>query len=441
MKSIKSQLLLMKFNNINKSVFIPLMAICLIFYSTAVNKMLGGIMETAQNVLAIGIFAIIGLNIFFFVKEDWKTYIKTNLIVIIYFFIRLITLFSVGFQYSAIRSVFFEVFFLLGICTFTSGDKKNIYKLISLFLYFELILSVLSVAIYFIVPILGEQVINAFVENTMYQKFPMAALFVNQNTAGIMSAFALIFLYSFYEKERVKKRKIIIGLLIIYQLLFLYFQHCRSAEVAILVVIGIVIFRKIFKTISTKKIVATICVLCMLCIAGIYALEIHSINDNPYVLSESEEVLNDLLSNRISIWKGCIIEQKSHPLLGAGSLALEQDNRKAILIDLDIDQRYGWRMCQSSKLGPHNGYIGMISATGWLGFLAFMAALYSKIKKSKLIEEGNWYLLIIFTLIVNLFESLFILNRFFLCFYMFMILEADNDKEEGFLTDDMEVSK
>ena len=86
-----------------------------------------------------------------------------------------------------------------------------------------------------------------------------------------------------------------------------------------------------------------------------------------------------------------------------------------------VDYRY----FATVELGPHNGYISMISGAGWLGLLLFIAILIQRILRSKNLEKGNWYLMLIFIFAINCFESLFILNRFFAGFYMFLILEAD----------------
>lgn len=95
-----------------------------------------------------------------------------------------------------------------------------------------------------------------------------------------------------------------------------------------------------------------------------------------------------------------------------------------------------WGYVSSSQLGPHNGYIGMISATGWAGFGLFIAILLQRIKRAKHLEKGRWYLMLIFIFVINCFESLFVLNRFFTCFYMFLILETDMEDGEDRLTEE-----
>jgi hypothetical protein len=78
----------------------------------------------------------------------------------------------------------------------------------------------------------------------------------------------------------------------------------------------------------------------------------------------------------------------------------------------------------------------MISATGWAGFGLFIAILLQRIKRAKHLEKGRWYLMLIFIFVINCFESLFVLNRFFTCFYMFLILETDMEDGEDRLTEE-----
>ena len=142
-----------------------------------------------------------------------------------------------------------------------------------------------------------------------------------------------------------------------------------------------------------------------------------------------EDKLNLVSSTRYAIWKECFITQQDDLLFGKGSLKLEQQARKDLMKEYQsgsVDYRY----FTTVELGPHNGYISMISGAGWLGLMLFIAILIQRIRRSKNLEKGSWYLMLVFIFAINCFESLFILNRFFACFYMFLILESDWEKED-----------
>ena len=152
-----------------------------------------------------------------------------------------------------------------------------------------------------------------------------------------------------------------------------------------------------------------------------------------------EDKLSSLSSSRYIIWKESFLIQQDSLLFGKGNLKLEKEARKE-LVD-KVKPMESTRFYAATELGPHNGYIGMISGTGWLGFLVFIAILIQRIRRSKSLESGNWYLLLIFFFAINCFESLFILNRFFICFYMFLILESDWEKGDETYLDNIKTDK
>ena len=146
--------------------------------------------------------------------------------------------------------------------------------------------------------------------------------------------------------------------------------------------------------------------------------------------TEIEAAADRFSSGRYTLWKECIIVQKDNPVFGIGSLNLEQQAREDMMNSLEKRWEYSYRYFSSIELGPHNGYIAQISATGWAGFAFFIAILAQKIKRADHLNRGRWYLLVIYTLVINCFESLFILNRFFTCFYMLLILETDMEQPD-----------
>ena len=119
---------------------------------------IGERIETIQNLLAIVILLIVAVNLFSSPKSNLMPWLKSNVLVVAYFIIRLISLWQNGFDYSVIRTIFFEMFFLIGICRFTISavDRRNFY--IKSFIWFELIISLLCVLIFFVVPYLNSDI-------------------------------------------------------------------------------------------------------------------------------------------------------------------------------------------------------------------------------------------------------------------------------------------
>lgn len=419
-------------NNLNifsGKILMPIMAILFICTNTVLNLWIGERIETIQNLLAIVVLFIVAVNLLSSFRSNLIPWIKSNVLVVVYFIIRLISLWQSGFDYSVIRTIFFEMFFLIGICKFTISavDRRDFY--IKFFIWFELIISLLCFLMFFVVPHLGPDFQETVVANTYYGKFPTASLFSNVNTAGIMAGFSIVLSIAIYKKNLLPGKFVIaFGL---YNVVALVSFGARSADIGVIVVLLFVGIKYISKSGDLKRF--TIIVLCLMALTLIPIYGMIGYYESKATLSyESlEERINTLSSTRYSIWKESFIIQQDDLLFGKGNLKLEQEARKELMAGVEqgtVDYRY----FTTTELGPHNGYIGMISGTGWLGFLVFIAILIQRIRRSKSLESGNWYLLLIFFFAVNCFESLFILNRFFICFYMFLILESDWEKGDEY---------
>lgn len=401
----------------------PAMMVLLFLYNTIVNTWVGGRIETLQNLMAIIIIGFIALNVILNPKAIIPKWFKSNYFVLAYFVVRLITIVRTGFDYSAIRSVFFEFFLLIGITNFTlETGKQNKYFFI--FAVLEFIFTLGSLFLYYTIPLFGTE--EVLLEFTNLETQGRALLFGNTNGAGIMCAFAVILAVIYYDKNIFNKKIILIyG---IYNLIAMILFGCRSANLGLIAAIVALLLVSKIRFITGKKIVVASLICAVLSLAPIYYC-IFNLNDyNAYELTDEENIIDDISTGRYLIWKQCAMTQTNNALFGLGSLKLEQEARKKLIAD--IDQDYYWRMVKSTELGPHNGYIGMISSTGILGFTLFILSLFQMIIRCRNLDNGKWYMLLVFIFVINCFESLFILNRFFSCFYMFMILIGDFSREK-----------
>lgn len=418
---------ILKLNEINRIILMPIMAITFIAFNTVVNLWLGSKAETLQNILAILILFTVACTLLSSPKKELLPWIKSNLIVIVYLIVRGISFIESGFDYSVLRTIFFEMFFLIGITGKTVGNERCGRIYLYIFLIIETIVCIGCMAVYAIGLKADEDTISWLTEYTYYEQFNKTALLSNSNTAGIMAAFAIISIVILW--KHIKKSKIIIPIIIslVLNIVFMFMAQSRSAEVGLIAAaVFFIVMLFIKKPIKRQSVFLVLCG-CIVFVFCVYGFTNIKISEDPYNLDTIETTINDVSSNRYVIWKECVTEQKNHLMFGAGNLAIEQDNRNAIF----NDSAYNYHYREGSALGPHSGYIGMISGTGWLGFALFVMILFQRIRRAEILKEGNWYLAIIFILAINLFESLFVLNRFFTCFYMFMILEMQNSIEDA----------
>ena len=232
-------------------ILMPIMAILFICTNTVLNLWIGERIETIQNLLAIVVLCVVVVDLLSPPRNNLIPWLKGNVLVVVYFIIRLISLWQSGFDYSVVRTIFFEVFFLIGICGFTINavDRRNFY--IKFFIWFELIISLLCFLMFFVVPHLGPNFQETVVANTYYGKFPTASLFSNVNTAGIMAGFSIVLSITIYKKNILPGKFVIaFGF---YNVIALIFFGARSADIGIIVVLLFIGIKYISKSGNLKR--------------------------------------------------------------------------------------------------------------------------------------------------------------------------------------------
>lgn len=83
---------------------------------------------------------------------------------------------------------------------------------------------------------------------------------------------------------------------------------------------------------------------------------------------------------------------------------------------------------QIENLDTHNGYLSVLFCSGIIGFVFFLILLSKKIIDSKILLEPRWSIPVIYILFLNMFESTFVFDRYFLCTFLFIILSMDCEK-------------
>ena len=141
-------------------------------------------------------------------------------------------------------------------------------------------------------------------------------------------------------------------------------------------------------------------------------------------LNENEIRLNAISSDRYIIWKTCYITFDKSTVFGRGSLKLEKQYRKQYAAE--HENEVTTVHITAARFSPHNGYIELLTVSGWMGFVLIMAFLYLAVADAGHFNKGYWYIIVCFILINNLFEGLFILDRFFPCLYLFRELSVNS---------------
>lgn len=436
-----------KINRFNIFIMMPITALVFILSISNLTKIIN--LETIENLLAIYLLFSVAVNICFNKKIGIVNWIKSNKYILLYIAIRCLSIIQSGFDYSAIRSVFFEVFLLVGICNITTSQKqKDLY--IGLILIVEVLLAIGCLILYKGYELLYDStsgfLTNIYDKWTYYMEYPTSGLFSNSNYAGMLAGLAILCAYYFITRCKSFVVRIILVASIALNVYFLVIQECRSAELSMIVVLCILVLNYVFKNkfnrIGTNRITAIFLLVCCLMMVGVYGVLQKNIAENQYSMSESEISVDRMSSGRYGIWKSVIIESNDNKLVGVGSIGISQDERG---MKINAENGYSYDMNRYASFKPHNGYLSMLISTGILGTILFFIILFQKIYKCDGLNKNYSYLFIIFILCLNFFEDAFITYRAFNSFALMLILAIftsnSEDKEDKSVSGECYVAK
>lgn len=367
-------------------------------------------------------------------KEEKLAFLKSHILVIVYLGIRCVSFALHGFNHYIFGSIIYETAFLLLICTWTVGTYEKVKKIFIAFIGFNFIMNLLSVGSVIFMGTLSKWgvVFSMYHEMPGYMEANLyAGLFVNPNNAGIMTAMALCLFFfvvkTFYCSKKYLAWQIAgMGIYILFSLYMLYRYGCRSADVGLITVLLVYGLVKAFKW-NKKRVLQIVLVAVFLCNAALLAVIASGADET----SERIATINELSTGRYKLW-----EDGYHTasfmdawLLGQGSSELEIENRNDYLKEQWISSGNDADLYWEQKLGIHNGYLSVLFNAGVICFVLFAIILWQKISKMLFCNKDNWYLIVIFTFIVNIFEALLIMNRLYVCFLMMIVLAMGDMKE------------
>lgn len=417
------------------NMLVTIYSLLFIMYNTLPAKPILAWVERLEVVVG-GMLLIAAVYKFFACKEE-RAYLKPRpfIIIGIYLASRLIGWWSVGFDYSTIRTVFFEVVYLIAINEMIISKRYLRHIFAPMLILINLVLNMLEVFFHIIVKAIPESEISTLlVEHSYYHvDTKIMYLYVNPNTTGIMTALSMVLLLAIVSKPLTKTKLALISLYNIFSIAVVFKSECRSAMLALIVVAFSYFIINLLRHITGKRITSFVLVASLLVTCVIYGLMYYKQNtgiafgwENNY--KNFEYKLNYASSSRYNIWKTAMLTHKNKKAFGTGSLKNELAARNEY-VKYFWDKKYqGKYIFENSNLGPHSGYFAMIYITGFTGFFIYISLLFYMIRRAELMKSGNWYLVVIFSLVVNHFESAFIVSKLFLCLVMMMVLSAYDDE-------------
>lgn len=254
-----------------------------------------------------------------------------------------------------------------------------------------------------------------------------------------MTGIALILSINYISHDSKVSKKIIYAGYLIFSLYCVWLSNCSNAYLGLIVVICAYLLLKVVHIIDKKQLVV-ICLICCCLVTGILYGFLSSQQENAE-FTDFETQLNTYSSSRYAIWKDSYYSHKENMLFGVGNIKLEKQERYQYMLDKGIDEGYDINSSMEQMAGTHNGYVGMISCTGILGLLFFVLGLWRKIIHAEILNDGFWYLAVIFILMLNLFECMFVLSFNFSCLMLFIVLALNNNCADHNKQPQSEVSK
>ena len=424
-----------RFSSIVISALVTIYSLLFILFNTLAAKPFINWFERLEVVVG-GLLLIAALYKFFACKAE-RAYLKPRpfIIIGIYLASRLIGWWSLGFDYSTIRTVFFEVVYLIAINEMIISKSYLGRVLAPMIILINLALNLLEAFCHIVYKLSPESGIADFLMRHSYNdgKMNFTYLYTNPNTMGIMTALSLVLLFIIVPKPLSKAKLTMLSLYSIFSLVVVFKSECRSAQLALIVILISYSIVRLIKPITGKRLTLLALLASLFATCAVYGL-MYSHQDTGVAFEwensygNIEYKLNRASSARYNIWKTAMLAHMDKKAFGTGSLKNEMASRNEYIKGFWEQRYHGSYHFRPTILGPHSGYFAMIYTTGFIGFFIYISLLFYMIRRADLMQRGNWYLAIIFTLVVSHLESVFIVSRFFLCLVMMMVLSAYDDE-------------
>lgn len=411
-----------------------------------VGVLKSSIFSPLKNIIMIAIFLLFIYRFFSVSPQERKKWITDKFLLVpnfvwmvLFFIVRLTSFISSGFEYGIAREIFFEFIFLVAICRWTVGKNVRFDIAAAVFIAINLITNIVNT--YFVNVIKDNFNGNDFNESIMGfisnlstyssygSEYNNAVLYVNPNSAGIMTGLAIIISLIFWKYIKIRP---VIFIYWIYSLYIMLQYDSRGALLSFAVVLIMMILMKTLKCVTPKRAVVFCMIISACAASAVYFFIGYNLTDGDKTFTQTEEHINMLSTGRYKIWQDCYISHIDKKLFGEGSPNIEKETRNQYLLEEHIEIYGNKEGFVKTNFSVHNGYLATIFVTGWLGFILFLIIMTYKIYKAKILSANKNFsiimaAIIIYTFMVSNFEALLITSRYYTVIMSFIILAWDKD--------------
>lgn len=342
------------------------------------------------------------ISIILYIKEwNIKKYIKENWIILVYVFIRIISIILLDNKIANLKSFAYEIYFLFIIQQFYNCNRTKANLPLLIIIIINFIFNIIA----FIGFILG-------VDNYLY------IIYSNPNPMGSITCLSLLIYITFFAK---KNNKVVSSIYIIFSLIIIYLSKSRTPLCMILayIIMNLVVKYKWLSSMQLKRYfmhALNIFIIAVICFSYF--------NKNNQIPTNIETKIYNVTTNRYYLWKYSIISLEDSPLIGVGASKIGEERFKEVPVSM-------YKYITSSRLerlhlnNNHNGFIQLLASNGYIAYIAFWLWLYNKVKK---LDIKNFYI-VSSILILNLFENLLIMSPSIHVFLLIYLL-VNNDKNK-----------
>ena len=297
--------------------------------------------------------------------------------------------------------------------------KSTAYQLFYLIIIFLIAQKCLTIKIYnnitkIIVFFTFVLVTIFFIQYIIYRD---NVLFRNINGGSLLVALSIMILI--LKKPSRKILYLINRFFLLYFIIFMGIAYSRTSILALILIVCIYILRKLLNIKYVRIIILLLLTLIMVLVVNDFVSKPGLENR----ITSLELTLNNVLSNRLYLWKYSIANlDDGHLLFGIGADLVGKIIGKmptSILDTLSIAQRN-----ILSRTNVHNGFIQILVQNGIIAFFIMIVFLYRSIKKMEVKDEHKYILLLI--IVMNLCENTLILSNSLIVLVLWMILGAQN---------------
>ena len=266
--------------------------------------------------------------------------------------------------------------------------------------------------------------LNAFFR----EGFPYSFMYSNPNHLGMIAGIALLLGIMVLKRENNKFAKFLYVLNILVSCINIVISHCASCWIGLFCAISVIVIVRFLGNDWKKRLTIITLIGSLVVCTLMYGFVRFVVNENNDTNIENK--LNAWTSTRYELWKDMAYAHSEKLFLGEGNITREKQVRYQYNLDKGTDLGMDANGSLMDYKGPHNGYFAVFYCAGLLGLVAFIYILFRKIRRSPIIEDGYLYAIVVYILIINLVESMFITSVNIPCLFLFVILNMEKERED-----------